>query len=235
MVRGSILRDRFLLSLAAGALGPRSKSKVLNLLGQLSTPPEFAESIRRLLSSSPFVHFGFEAEGGAGVLKVYFEQRAPVGPQSPVLLHYAFKWRVGDDGGRVKSQYVWHPRLSQEGIDQRVLGLLGADSSIGRVTLQLRQRAFSTMNRGSIRFLEVIDEGTRRRSFDLNLYDANVRIVDIEAELAEVCRVLGIEPSELSALCRPIRTSRVGHIAGGIHRDGHEFFTVYHGVESRHG
>jgi tryptophan halogenase len=235
-VRGGVLSDRFLLSVAKTALGARGDALVLELLSRLKVPPDFLETISRLLPPSPFVHFGFERDFHGAVYKLYLEQPAAGGSRGPVLLHQAFKWDVNDAARRVISRYVWHPALTVEQMIVRVADIYGGeDLEPCRTTLEILQLAQRRMVRGGIRYLEVTDEGTSRRSFDLNLYDANIRIVDVEPLLAQVRRHYSVDPSVFESLWDPIRALKLGHIAGGLHRDGRSFFTVYFGVQGRHG
>jgi tryptophan halogenase len=236
LIPGGILSNRFLLSVAKGALGPRADAAVLELLSGLNVPADFLETIRRLLPAARFVHFGFEQDAQGAVYKLYLEQQVPGRAPGPVLLHQAFKWNVADPARRVMSRYLWYPSLALEEIMGRVSNICGqADPEPCEATQALLELARMRTVGGSIRYLEVAEEGTSRQSFDLNLYDANLRIVDVEPLLAGVCRHYSVDQSLLQSLCDPIRASKLGHIAGGIHRDGRSFFTVYFGVEGRHG
>ncbi len=40
-------------------------------------------------------------------------------------------------------------------------------------------------------------------------------------------------PDSFQALYDQVRSQRLGHLAGGVHRDGASFATVYYGVERR--
>jgi hypothetical protein len=47
--------------------------------------------------------------------------------------------------------------------------------------------------------------------------------------------LFSIRPGQFQAFFDQIRNQSAGHLAGGIHRDGRNFFNVYHGVERRNG
>lgn len=236
MSAGRLLADRFLLSVACGALGPAADAKLMNVFRDLGLPSSFQPAVDRLLPGSPFIHFAFEREPAAAVYKVYLEQPAPRTATGPVVLHHACKWNANAAGqGAVTSRYVWLPRLSAGEVEQRIRSMTGQHPDVGRAAVRIFQRACGDRGRAAVRFLQVSDEGTARLSFDLNLYDTNLRIIDAEPALIDVATPLGIDPAEVRAVCEPIRTSRVGHLAGGVHRDGRPFITVYHGVEGRHG
>jgi non-ribosomal peptide synthetase component F len=84
-----------------------------------------------------------------------------------------------------------------------------------------------------LQFLEVGEEGNERRSFDLNLYDAGLTLRDAQAPLARLRQHYGVRPGQYQALYDQVSARRLGHIAGGLHRAGESFATVYYGVEAR--
>ncbi|HSU66019.1 MAG TPA: hypothetical protein VLJ39_04075 [Tepidisphaeraceae bacterium] len=231
---GRIFDNRFLLSISRGALGAEADRRLLELVTRIDLPSEFVSSADRLIRGSRFVHFGFEQEDQSASFKLYFERPAPLRPTAPVLLYEAFKWDIGNPARRTVSRYVWNP-LSPAQLSARIHSMHTTDSELARLAVSILDRAFQTLGQGDLRLLEVTDEGTARQSWDVNLYAANVRIVDLEQMVRALSRHFAIDEALVAGICEPIRTSLVGHIAGGVHRDGNEFFTVYHGVERRQG
>ena len=52
--------------------------------------------------------------------------------------------------------------------------------------------------------------------------------------LADLLREhFGLRPGQFQALYDQVRALPLGHLAGGVHRDGTPFATVYYGVEQR--
>ena len=82
-------------------------------------------------------------------------------------------------------------------------------------------------------YLEVVEPGQPRRSFDLNLYDAELTVRDLQAVLFAMRDHFAVRPGQFQALYDQIKTRRMGHVAGGIHRNGQPFFNVYFGGTRR--
>jgi hypothetical protein len=76
---------------------------------------------------------------------------------------------------------------------------------------------------------------SKRRSFDLNFYDAGLLIEDLCAQLARMRQQFAIRPDQFPTLYDQIESQPAGHLAGGMHRNGKVFFNVYYGVRKRHG
>ena len=69
-----------------------------------------------------------------------------------------------------------------------------------------------------------------RRSFDLNLYNAKLQVKDMQPLLHRMREHFGVRPGQMQALYDQIKTKALGHLAGGVHRNGEDFFNVYYGV-----
>src|SRR5262249_19651184 len=88
---------------------------------------------------------------------------------------------------------------------------------------------------GGVRYLEVTEEGNARRSFDLNLYPAGLTVGDVAPALSRIAAYFALPAGQWGSLFEPIRSRSLGHLAGGIHRAGDDFFNVYYGVEECNG
>ena len=80
-------------------------------------------------------------------------------------------------------------------------------------------------------YLEVSEEDNPRRSFDINLYKANLKLHELYPFLSKTSRHYSIPPEEFDPLYDQIRTRLFGHLAGGIDREGKDFLTIYYEVE----
>ena len=76
------------------------------------------------------------------------------------------------------------------------------------------------------------EPGNGRRSFDLNLYNARLLVKDVQPQLYRMRERYGIRPGQFQALYDQIKGKVLGHLAGGVHRDGRDFFNLYYGVGS---
>lgn len=234
---GALMANRFLLSLNAGDIPGSPPARVLEVCERLGMPAPLRDEAERNFGMASCVHFGFEEGGGSMLSKLYLEravgdeerQRARAQGE-PVLLHLAFKWAA--DGPAVVSRYFLYPGLPPEGVEER-LGRLYADDAarpsldIARAVLGL---AAARAKPGALQYLEVTEDGNARRSFDLNVYDAGLQVKDVQAALFAMRDRFGVRPGQFQALYDQIRDSRFGHLAGGIHRNGADFFNVYYGV-----
>jgi tryptophan halogenase len=145
-------------------------------------------------------------------------------------MHLAFKWDLVKGGG-VTSRYLWYPHLPAAEIGQR-LDLIyqngpAASATVARAVLQ------AATERGPaerLQYLEVEEPETSRRSFDLNLYNAQMHVRDIQSLLQRLREQYSIRPGQFQALYDQIKGMALGHLAGGVHRNGQDFFNVYYGA-----
>jgi tryptophan halogenase len=83
-----------------------------------------------------------------------------------------------------------------------------------------------------MQYLEVEEAENGRRSFDLNLYSAGLQVKDVQHLLQRMRAHFGVRPGQFQALYDQIKGKVLGHLAGGVHRDGRDFFNLYYGVGS---
>ena len=58
----------------------------------------------------------------------------------------------------------------------------------------------------------------------------SVQVKDIQHLLQRMRERFAIRPGQFQALYDQIKTMQLGHLAGGVHRDGQDFFNVYYGA-----
>jgi hypothetical protein len=80
-----------------------------------------------------------------------------------------------------------------------------------------------------VNYFEVTEENSKRKSFDINVYQANLQLEELYPLLLKMCRHYSIPSGEFHALYEPFKSKIVGHLSGGIGRDGKDFLTVYFG------
>lgn len=243
----TLLSNRFLLTVGRKSIEAQAKRAAAtggdgdllpNALGQLGMPPEFLDAAIENMPRAQALHFGFEADEDRHLLKVYLEMKqegtapAVAGP----LLHYvAYKWDPADPEQRVVSRYMLHDGISVEQIRARLQAIYadgdsdGGDS--GRIALDVLALGASRMAARDMNYMEIEEEGNARRSFDLNLYDAGLLVRDLQPFLARMRDRYEIAPGRFQVLYDQIKARRFGHLAGGVHRDGGDFFNVYFGAQ----
>ena len=80
--------------------------------------------------------------------------------------------------------------------------------------------------------MEVEEPDNPRRSCDLNVYDAGVRMQDISDLIDAALNDFAVPPAQARDDIRSRRRSALGHLSAGVGRDGQEFVTLYFGVEA---
>ena len=75
------------------------------------------------------------------------------------------------------------------------------------------------------------EENTPRRSFDINVYNAKLQLKEVYPLLQKIYQHYSIPARDFHALYNQFRTKIIGHLSGGIGRDGKDFLTVYYGLE----
>jgi hypothetical protein len=216
-------------------MGSNANARILSLCGELRMPAAFLERVRETVPQSRAVHFGFEQGETAQLYKVYLEVGAPPGESTPEprLLHVGLKWDIHDPGRRAVTEYILHPRISAAAINRRLALLYehcagGEGLEIARALVSLAVRR---MPAEALQYLEVSESGNPRSSYDLNAYDAGFRLRDLYPLLIRLCQLHSIEAEVFASLYVRIEDRAFGHLAGGLHRDGTGFSTVYYGVE----
>jgi len=236
MTEGALMANRFLLTLDRLDIPGGAERRVLEICDRMGMPASARAEAQANLAMARCVHFGFEADSGV-VCKLYLErsvteeERASArAKREPALLHLAFKWDVAS-GVVVTSRYLWRPGLSAPQIGERLEQVYGDASptslNLARAVLKLVEGRAPAE---SLQYLEVEEAENARRSFDLNLYDAKLQVKDMQFVLTQMREHFGVRPGQWQALYDQIKTKALGHVAGGVHRNGEDFFNVYYGV-----
>jgi tryptophan halogenase len=217
-----LLANRFLLTLS------RADARALEVCRALGMPERLRRLAEEKFAMAACLHLGFEGAPGSILCKLYLERAVPAQPAGPALLHLAFKWDLVT-AAEVVTEYVWHPLPDAAAIEARLASLYAdaeASLAIARDTLAL---AVQRVPAERLQYLEVLEENGRR-SFDLNLYDAGLQVKDLLPLIHRMRSHFGIPPGRVQALYDQIKGERLGHLAGGVHRNGRDFFNVYYGV-----
>jgi len=237
MARDVLQANRFLITMDRIDLPDPGVETVLAICRQLGLPGYFESAVRQHFDAALCVHFGFESTPRGVVFKLYLERETVAAAQaaaavegSPVYM--AWKWSA-TAGLAVLSRYHWFPMTDTAGVEHRLSGIY-KDASTPTAAPLIRavlQRAASHTPVEQLQYLEVLEDGNSRRSFDLNLYASGLCLADLQAELAALRDHFKLRPGYFQALVDQVKWRNIGHIAGGVHRDGTEFVTIYYGVE----
>jgi hypothetical protein len=235
---GALLANRFLVTLNAADIQGDARGRALEICDRLAMPPGLRQAAAERFAMASCVHFGFEGGADSMLCKLYLERAVPADEarrarqrSEPVLLHLAFKWDLVS-AAEVVTEYRWYPGLQVAGIEHRLAevyrgGEPQASFAIAKAVLQLAAARTAAEN---LQYLEVQEPDNGRRSFDLNVYDAKLQVKDLQALLHRMRDHYGVRAGELQALYDQIKARPFGHLAGGVHRNGRDFFNVYYGV-----
>lgn len=184
-----LLQNRFLLGTSKHAIKQKADEKILGICEGMDMPGDFLERFRENLAKANYVHFGFEENAGICLYKLYLEFYRNIEKQikgqpsesGPFVLHLGFKWDASDNTKHALTQYLWYPLLSVRDMITRI-----ADRFDPRRTQTPFEIAKGIVSAASIKmdpqavlYLEVTEENNPRRSFDINVYRAGVKLREL--------------------------------------------------------
>ena len=238
--------DRFLASLHKDSLGDDPHAGLSRLARAMLLPEPFLDMLLGQLGEADIVHVGHEG-GEAGAYKLYLEfaervrnvrEQQQTARAEPELVHLSVKWRPGDPQSAAVSRYFW-PSAAREipAIKARLAKLVGSAVGLPSVeaAMELIDAARRRCDDDEIFFMEVDEEGSARRSFDVNVYAADLTVSAIDAPILKLANSYLLDREAAKELLSRIGPLTLGHLSGGVGRNGKDFATVYFGVESRKG
>jgi len=241
LTKRSIFSNRFLLGTSKKAIGENIHERIRDICVRMDMPEDFLVKLDGKLSDADYIHFGLEEQESACVYKVYLEfyekieKEIKARPKASdhFLMHRGFKWVASDNTRQAITDYTWYPSLSVERIMKKLSKILDPNQqgTVIKLVKDLLGLAVRRVHHNDILYLEVTEEGNPRKSFDINIYRANLQLCELYPFLLEMCRYFSIDKGRFHALYESIRHRTFGHLSGGIDREGMNFFTVYYGVE----
>jgi hypothetical protein len=236
MLPGRVLANRYLLGIETKSI---TREQMLGICQRLGMPADYQEAFAAGLPDANLVFLGFEDDEERGCMyRLYLEfwdkrQRDLQASRARIdsgLLHLGFKWSTDDPAKKAVSKYVWHPLLTIEEVLQR-LEYVYADQPNNvshEAAGEILTLAASRSGRRSLRYLDVSEQQSQRRSFDINLYRAGLRIQDVHEHLSRVRQHYGIPDAQFRRLCSLTGQKLFGHLSGGTNREGQDFLTFYY-------
>lgn len=214
-IGGEARAGRRLVSFPRDALGAGPSRHLRKIARDLGAPDAGFAALDQLQSQARSVHLGVEPEGAGDVLKIYLEFPSGIDGQRE-LRFLALKWV--DAGQWVHSLYHAPQPRTPDAMRADMMG------STDPRTAQIVERLLAQYPAA---LLEVTEPQTRRRSWDVNFSQSELRIETVAPVLSQLS-------DELAAYITSIPQSRFGHLALGHARDGRGFVTLYHGVKRLH-
>ncbi len=234
---GVLLAQRYLLGVPTPGLAP---AQLLEVACRLGMPPGLQGLFQRALEGASTALYGFEGGPDGLVFKAYAEYRARLGPalaaaRAPggqaqaVEMFRGFKWRVDIEDAGVQTVYTARPGLAPAQlpalVDARLRGAR-ADALLTAAQAVLG-RALAARPGYAPLWLDLGEAAASHRAFDLNLYDAGLRVLDIAAEVAKLAQTFGIDGDQVQGVLAAAGPGLLGHVSAGQGRDGEPYLTVY--------
>ncbi|MCG6533704.1 MAG: hypothetical protein L7F78_03235 [Syntrophales bacterium LBB04] len=231
----TLLSDRLLVGVQQPGDANR-RDAILEVCRELAMPEDFQQKFRVQLPNANTILFGFEKSDTRSVYKTYLEfsdrltealQKDPK-PES-VVLHEGFKWDASDNTKKMMAEYRTFLFSEAREMALRISESFYAKSETNafRIVDDVIDLAGSRTATGELLYFEVTEESNPRRSFDVNLYRANLRMEEVYPLLVAAARHYSVELDRFDALYEDVRTQIFGHLSGGTDRQGRDFLTVY--------
>lgn len=230
-----LLPNRYLLGIDKNDLDPDKLSTIMRTMGM---PQRLADELLANLENANLLLLGFEEGVEDCIYKIYLEywdeikqKLEDTEPPYPVkTMFLGYKWSAFDNRRAVVTRYDYFPRLELEQINQRLRLLMVAPGDdithdvVNRIIEQCAKQADSK----TFIFLEAGETGSPRKSFDINLYRAGMKLSHFYPLLKQLCGHYSIRLEALDNVYQNIHHRDLGHLSGGIDRAGKPFFTVYY-------
>jgi hypothetical protein len=236
---GALADDRCLISVGRGAFGKNPAERVIEMGQAFHLPSHFAGELPAALARADVIHFGYEATAGEEIYKIYCEYASQVREamarhgNEPVLVYVAYKWAFADPASRAVTRYTWLPCRTRSALEARFQDLVPAleAPNARRCMFDFVARIAAFADSGELLLMEVEEPGNPRRSCDLNVYDAGLRINDVADLLDAALRDFAVPKIPAQSVFQSAGDRALGHLSAGVGRNGREFVTVYFGVE----
>jgi len=238
LMYGHLLRNRYLLAINVDSINRDIMSFICSQMGM---PNTFSSELYGNYDKANQVLLGFEEGHDDCIYKIYLEfwdeakkQLRNTGTETgEMTLFLGFKWSAFDINKTAVTSYKYYPLLVRDEIIGRIEDSydLSADMKPVTVIKGILDNHTSNINADSLRYLEASENDGKRKSFDLNLYQAGINIGRIYAYLKELGRHYAVPDEEIGDLVKYIDARVLGHISGGIDRQGRGFTTFYYEAE----
>ena len=232
---------RFLMVVDKNDIRENPHERILSICERMGMPEDFLGKFKENLSQANPVDFGFEADEGSCIYKAYLDflpqlrrgGTINLNQTKPHIMFLGFKWDLFNHTKKALTKYTWYPALSFEEILRRLSDIYGNDK--GRKLIELAEELLriilSKTTHDKVYYLDVTEEHSPRRSFDINAYSANLQLKELYPLMMKMWQYFSIPAQEFSDLYRQMETKIFGHFSGGVDREGNDFLTVYFGLE----
>lgn len=222
MAKNNLSLERFIVSLPRNRI---SADEIDFAASQLCMPPQLKTVLEGKFSQAEFIHFGYEGSIDSCNFKIYIEFPRGVEIGSPQF--FGYKWNTIDADLSSVTEYR-HLKLPEQFQAAELIRRYLNSEPLCILLADIINTAISRTALSDLTLLNVVDLATQRSSFDLNVYSAGLTISDIASTLQSIGTHLGINHSSLDAILSRAKTDQLGHLSGGVDRNGRPFITFYH-------
>ncbi|MGC4060139.1 MAG: hypothetical protein QM749_04515 [Aquabacterium sp.] len=248
---GTLSRERLLLGQTAALLAGTTLDAAPRFL---RLPPSAKLPYMQDRLRANFIYLGFEGSAQGLSYRIHLEfpvklaqqLDAATGQMTPTLLARGYKWDAlqPERDHYDATDYWWHPRLTVDQIHMRLAALwaqqpgsdadtpsmphtpaLAAAQALVKRTIDLGRHRSNALD---WQYLEVTEPASSHHSFDLNVYKADLRMAELAGEMRALAQALGIDDADVDAFLADTADATLGHVSGGLGRDGQPFLTVYY-------
>ena len=236
---GLLETERCLFSFSVNEIGESARHDIVSICQHMHAPDHLVQQISRFFSAAAFVHFGFESTRQKLIGKCYLELPDPgtnisIAPNR--LQFLGFKWSVHSPSLAVVSRYRLLAVDSLETVAQHMQQASGnlLSQSIDTLFQILRDLSAASPEQNhaqNIRLLDIEEEGSARKSLDLNIYDFGVQLAQFRPAISAICSELRPPLEPFDAWFRFNQETPIGHLATGRGRNDEPFLTIYYGLQ----
>jgi hypothetical protein len=235
-LKGIFLADRFLYGVKRPERSGKHDGDIMSICQSIDMPQDFQKMFQAELQAAHFVLFGFEKNERSRVYKAYLEftgRLAEAIKQDPrpenALIYTGFKWDVSDNSRKVLAKYFAYPLFRAEDMASRLSKSFygGTRNDPYLIVDDILDLAGSRTRPGELLYFEASEAGNPRRSFDINVYLANLRMAEIYPLLLRTARHYSIDLEGFDEVYEGVKEQKLGHLSGGTDREGRDFLTVY--------
>ena len=235
---GALFDDRCLVSVHRSALGQAPADRLAAMARALGIPARFADSLPEALRAPTSCTSATKA-GRASKSKNRFRICVPRasrhGGGERGSRACASRLQVGAErpDGAAVTRYSWTPCRTRAEAEGKLRALMPAREAPRalRCALSLLSRLAGLAESGQLLMMEVEEPGNPRRSCDLNVYDAELRLSHI-ADLIDAAVTDFAVPRSRARRVRLGAGFALGHLSARVGRGGEEFVTIYYGIEA---
>ena len=237
MAHETFLPERFLAGFQLEAIERERQGEILDICRQIHMPADFLVEFEENFPSANIALFGFEKDREKRLYKVYLEfthrlresfESSPGSPR-PFLLFIGFKWDLADPARKVVTRYTCFPSYIFRDMWQKASNIFSHDKGQEpiRILGGIMDLASHRAGPGNFLYLEADEPASGRKSFDINLYKAGLLMTEIYPLLLDMAHHFHVSTGDFHRTYEAVKSHVLGHIAGGIDREGRDFLTLY--------